>query len=264
MLSALYFMLGTGCPAPQQPFPIKVSSGIEEKIRDAESAEVLQKEKPHESLPPGALIPWKEAVNLRIQKFYDRYHQGRKQKDLEHKIKKAGRFQDLYEKIGKKYDIPPILLNALAIVESGGNPKVKSAKGARGLLQLMPSTARGISRNYKSYGRKERIYCSRDWRKPEVSIECGAMLLNWFRNKYQKMSDNENWKLDENEILDFSLASYNWSTKRLDKALKISGRHTYWRMHWYLPWEVNRFIPKIRAIEIYLKEKKVKIDGQAY
>ncbi len=39
------------------------------------------------------------------------------------------------------YDLDPALLGAIATVESGGNPKAVSPKGAQGLMQLMPATA---------------------------------------------------------------------------------------------------------------------------
>lgn len=43
-----------------------------------------------------------------------------------------------------KYRLPPGLLSAVAETESGGNPAAVSPVGAQGLMQLMPSTARGL------------------------------------------------------------------------------------------------------------------------
>jgi hypothetical protein len=40
------------------------------------------------------------------------------------------------------YGLDPSLLAAIATVESGGNPDAVSSKGAQGLMQLMPQTAR--------------------------------------------------------------------------------------------------------------------------
>lgn len=46
-----------------------------------------------------------------------------------------------------KYQLPAGLLSAVAETESGGNPGAVSPVGAQGLMQLMPSTARGLGVN---------------------------------------------------------------------------------------------------------------------
>jgi soluble lytic murein transglycosylase-like protein len=47
----------------------------------------------------------------------------------------------LFRAAGKLYGFDPELLEAIALVESGGNPRAISPKGAQGLMQLMPATA---------------------------------------------------------------------------------------------------------------------------
>ena len=42
------------------------------------------------------------------------------------------------------FSLPPGLLEAVIMVESGGNPQAVSPKGAMGLMQLMPATAREL------------------------------------------------------------------------------------------------------------------------
>lgn len=51
---------------------------------------------------------------------------------------------DLYGAAGQQYGIDPLLLQAQAQVESGGNPLATSPAGAEGLMQIMPQTAAGL------------------------------------------------------------------------------------------------------------------------
>ncbi len=55
------------------------------------------------------------------------------------------RILTVIEEKAKKYDLPPNLVAAVVRVESGFNPRAISPAGARGLMQLMPGTARGLS-----------------------------------------------------------------------------------------------------------------------
>jgi len=45
------------------------------------------------------------------------------------------------EMVARDAGVDPTLVKAVALVESGFNPKARSAKGAQGLMQLMPATA---------------------------------------------------------------------------------------------------------------------------
>ena len=47
----------------------------------------------------------------------------------------------LIRAVARMYDLDPGLLAAIAHVESGGNPRAISPKGAEGMMQLMPATA---------------------------------------------------------------------------------------------------------------------------
>lgn len=51
-------------------------------------------------------------------------------------------FKGMLEEIAGEYRLDPNLLHAMIRVESGYNTRAVSAKGARGLMQLMPATAR--------------------------------------------------------------------------------------------------------------------------
>jgi soluble lytic murein transglycosylase-like protein len=72
-------------------------------------------------------------------------------------------YADMFIRAGAKYGVSPKLLAAVAKVESGYNPHAVSNAGARGLMQLMPSTAKGLG-----------VHDSFD---PQQAIDGGAKLL---------------------------------------------------------------------------------------
>ena len=90
-------------------------------------------------------------------------------------------YANLFVQAGAKYGVSPKLLAAVAKVESGYNPKAVSPAGARGLMQLMPGTAKGLG-----------VTNSFD---PEQAINGAAKLLS--RN------------LKEFKSLPLALAAYN-------------------------------------------------------
>jgi soluble lytic murein transglycosylase-like protein len=54
----------------------------------------------------------------------------------------AASVQRIVEEAAQKYDVDPLLVHSVIQVESGYNPNAVSPKGAQGLMQLIPSTAR--------------------------------------------------------------------------------------------------------------------------
>lgn len=58
---------------------------------------------------------------------------------------------EVVEQTARKYDVDPLLVHAVIQVESGYNPVAISPAGARGLMQLIPSTARrfGVGNVFK-------------------------------------------------------------------------------------------------------------------
>jgi soluble lytic murein transglycosylase-like protein len=70
-----------------------------------------------------------------------------------------------------KYHLSEDLLHAVMFVESGYRPTAVSVKGAVGLMQLMPSTAKDM-------------YVRNIW-SPRDNIEGGARYLRTLANKYQ-------------------------------------------------------------------------------
>ncbi len=59
-----------------------------------------------------------------------------------HGVLKATPYGEIISAVSEAHGVDPLLVRALIQVESGYRPKARSRKGAMGLMQLMPSTAR--------------------------------------------------------------------------------------------------------------------------
>jgi soluble lytic murein transglycosylase-like protein len=73
----------------------------------------------------------------------------KKDKELRTKLKYAssvnpGEFEQLIKICSSKYGVNPCLVKAVIHAESGYNPNAVSSKGASGLMQLMPGTAKSL------------------------------------------------------------------------------------------------------------------------
>lgn len=84
--------------------------------------------------------------------------------------------QEIVAKAAAEHQLDPALLNGMIWVESRFDPKAKSPAGARGLMQLMPSTAAYLA---KRMGEPSaRAY------DPEFNVRAGALYLAEMRKKF--------------------------------------------------------------------------------
>ena len=97
------------------------------------------------------------------------------------------------------------LLAALIFQESKFDPKADSWVGAKGLMQLMPATA-------KQFG-------AADPENPEQSIKAGVKKLKWLDEFWQEKVP------DDGERLKFILGSYNVGQGHVLDARKLSVKH---------------------------------------
>lgn len=99
-------------------------------------------------------------------------------------------YEALVEKASRAYNVPPEIIKRVIQVESAWDPKAESPKGAMGLMQLMPGTARDLG-------------VADPW-DPEQNVMGGAKYLAQMRDRYQG-----DWKK--------ALAAYNAGPGRVDR-----------------------------------------------
>ena len=104
------------------------------------------------------------------------------------------------------------LLAAVIYQESRFNTEARSSRGAEGLMQMMPATAR-------KYGVTDPL-------DPEQSIAAGARMLGKLIRRYYPVGDNMT------ERYKYALAAYNAGVGRIDDCLRVArllGTDTsYW------------------------------------
>ena len=124
-------------------------------------------------------------------------------------------YDDLIHKIARTHVIDPALIKAVMHAESGFNPHAVSHKGASGLMQLMPATA-------KRFG-------ARDIFDPRENVRAGALFLKYLLKKF----DNNHrlvlaaYNAGENAVLRYKgIPPYRETQGYVKKVLMFKGRYT--------------------------------------
>lgn len=94
---------------------------------------------------------------------------------------KLAKYIDLFRKYGQQYDFDPLALAAQAFQESRLDNSKKSHRGAIGIMQLMPNTARDPNVNIQAIEILEN------------NIHAGAKYLRFLRDRYFSDSSIEPW-----------------------------------------------------------------------
>ena len=121
----------------------------------------------------------------------------------------------------------PVELAAVMVVESGGNPLALSPKGARGLWQLMPDTARRYGLVVDSR-RDDRLDLAK-------STESAARYLRDLHLQFGS------WPL--------ALAAYNTGEQNVQKAISRSNSRDFGTLsdRRYVPEETRNYVPAVLA-----------------
>lgn len=127
-------------------------------------------------------------------------------------------YQSLYESAGADAGLDPLLLRAQAIVESGENPDAVSPKGAIGVSQFIPDTAKTAGPNGEPIDPKD----------PKQAIPAQARLMRSLIDKASADPD-----LKDNDPINVALMEYHggsdrtiWGSKTAAYPQKIAATYT--------------------------------------
>ncbi len=141
-------------------------------------------------------------------------------------------FDSLFKKYANNINWDWKLLAALAYTESNFNPNVVSWAGARGLMQLMPHTAKvlGVPPGKES--------------DPEESVKAATTYISRLNKTFTSISDT-------NERINFILASYNAGEGHIKDAMALAKKYGsnpfVWKGH------VEKYL-KLKSHERYFND----------
>jgi soluble lytic murein transglycosylase-like protein len=137
-------------------------------------------------------------------------------------VERVRHLRPLIDPILREEGVPTNLI-AVVLIESGGQTAALSPKGARGLWQFMPNTARryGLA---VSQARDERL---------EITKSSRAA-ARYLRDLYQKFGD---WRL--------ALAAYNVGEQIVEQAVARMGKQDFSSMEHLLPDETRSYVPAV-------------------
>jgi membrane-bound lytic murein transglycosylase F len=122
-------------------------------------------------------------------------------------------YDQLFKRYAKKIDWDWRLLAALAYKESNFDPSVVSWAGARGLMQLMPLTARlvGLPRGKEN--------------NPEQSIKAAVKYISITQQEFSMINNSH-------ERLQFVLATYNAGINHINDAMALADKYGKSKYKW--------------------------------
>ncbi len=139
------------------------------------------------------------------------------------------KYEEYIIKYAKEYDLDPAYLSAVLYSESKFNPDAVSRAGARGLMQVMPSTGKFIAERFGNYN-----FSVNDLHDPETSIKYGAWYLRDLLNRYN----------NDEEV---ALAGYNGGPG-------VANRYVVSRSHSVIPRETSGYLKTVMNAKEKYKE----------
>ncbi len=153
--------------------------------------------------------------NITCRKYFKNPRQVRLLIGDQIRVKRRGRvspYDELIKLYAGEYDFDWRLIASQMYQESRFDPRAKSAAGAKGLLQVMPRTAREMG-----FKRLE---------DPKTGIHAGVKYLDWVRDTFEP-------ELDEEERTWFALAAYNAGAGHVNDARRLARQQGWNPQRWF-------------------------------
>jgi membrane-bound lytic murein transglycosylase MltF len=131
-------------------------------------------------------------------------------------LEKLERVMALFQRYGERYDIDPLALLAQAYHESGLEQKRRSHRGAVGLMQLLPSTAKDPNVGIP------------DIHDIENNVHAGAKYLAFLRDRYFSAVD-----IDPEDRLAFAWAAYNAGPANVRRMRRLAAEMGLDENRWF-------------------------------
>ncbi|OBT07276.1 lytic transglycosylase F [Vibrio sp. UCD-FRSSP16_10] len=132
------------------------------------------------------------------------------------KMAKLESLSKLFERYGQEYEIDWVMLSAQAFQESGLDNSKVSHRGAVGIMQVLPATAKDPYINIPNI-------------KPvENNIHAGTKYLRFIHDRYFSDSD-----INDNDKVYFSLASYNAGPAKIRRMRALAKKQGFDHNVWF-------------------------------
>ena len=110
-------------------------------------------------------------------------------------------YEETIRKVSAEHDLEPTFVAAVVYTESRFRPDARSHRGAYGLMQLLPETAKFIQKRSGIEG---------DWRDPETNLRIGTWYLGYLEDRY----------VGDERLM---LAAYNSGESQVDAWISEGG-----------------------------------------
>jgi membrane-bound lytic murein transglycosylase D len=156
----------------------------------------------------------------------------REDEDLQRTKGRSAAYFTMIDEVFSKYELP-LELKYLAVVESDLKTTAVSKVGAKGMWQLMPTTARDLG-----------LKVSKKYDERTYAYKSTVAAAKYLRDLYSQYGD---WLL--------VLAAYNGGPGTVNHAIKRSGSRNFWVLQNYLPEESRGHVKRFIGIHYYFEGK---------